>query len=181
MKTLEDIRQRCVITDDGHWLWRGALTAEGRPRIHAPDYTNGGVMKPQCGTRAVWHCATEKPIPKGWRAYGTCDEKACCNPAHVKCTSEADFGAWLRRTGKYKGDTKRVLANRAISRGRSVLTPERIAYIQASPKLGKDLAVELGMSASTVSKARRGEVLVFQGAGLFSGLMAANQAGRARA
>jgi hypothetical protein len=181
MKTLEDIRQRCVITEDGHWLWKGALTAEGRPRIHAPDYTNNGRMIPQSGPRAVVHCSTGRPIPVGWRAYGTCEHKTCCNPKCIKCTSEADFGAWLRRTGKYKGDVRRILANRATSRSRSVLTPERIAYIQTSPKLGKDLAVELGISETTVSKARRGESQAFQAAGLFSGLIAANQPGRARA
>ena len=68
MKTLEEIRQRCVITDDGHWLWKGATRPDGRPNIWAPDYTRGG-MATQCGTRAVWHCSTEKAIPEGWRAY----------------------------------------------------------------------------------------------------------------
>ena len=170
MKTLEEIRQRCVITDDGHWLWKGATRPDGRPNIWAPDYTRGG-MATQCGTRAVWHCSTEKAIPEGWRAYGTCEHKTCCNPKCVKCTSEAEFGAWLRRTGQYKGDVRRILANRAISRNRSVLTPELIAHIQTSPKLGYELAAELGISKTTVSKARRGDVIVFQCAGVFSGLM----------
>lgn len=179
MKTLEEIRQRCVITEDGHWLWKGSTRPDGRPNIWAPDYTKGGQMRVQCGTRAVWHCATEKPIPKGWRAYGICEHKTCCNPKCVKCTSEAEFGAWLRRTGKYKGDVRRILANRATARSRSVLSPERIAYILASPKTGAELALDLGISEQTVSKARRGEAVVFQGAGLFSGLMAANKSGRA--
>lgn len=182
MKTLEEIRQRCVITDDGHWLWKGSTRPDGRPNIWAPDYTKEGQMRVQCGTRAVWHCSTEKPIPEGYRAYGICEHKTCCNPKCIRCTSEADFGAWLRSTGKYKGDVRRILANRAIARSRSVLSPERIAYIQASPKVGKELAAELGISAQTVSKARRGDCIAFQGANPFLGLVAANQtAGRARA
>jgi hypothetical protein len=170
MKTIEDIRQRCVITDDGHWLWKGSTRPDGRPNIWAPDYTRGG-MSTQCGTRAVWHCITEKAIPAGWRAFGTCEPLNCCNPAHVKCGSEAYFGAWLQRTGKFKGQVRRILANRATSRGRSVLTLELITHIQTSPKLGYELAAELGISTTSVSKARRGDAIVFQSAGVFSGLM----------
>lgn len=181
MKTLEDIRQRCVI-QDGHWLWRGSLRPDGRPNIWAPDYTKGG-MQTQCGPRAVWHCSTERPIPPNWRAYGTCDERTCCNPAHVRCTSEPDYGRWLAEQGVYKGKTSRILANRAISRARSKLTPALIAEIQASPETGVALAARLNMGTSTISKARRGESLAFAGAGagMFTGLVAANDAGKARA
>lgn len=172
MRTLEEIKGRCVITEDGHWLWRGALRPDGRPNIYAPDYTiAGGAMRTQCGMRAVWHCIHREAVPAGYRVVGVCEEKTCCNPACIRCWSEEAFGRWIRRSGAYKGQTKRILANRATSRGRSVLTPERIAYIQASPKLGYELAAELGISKSSVSKARRGESAVFQGAGLFSGLM----------
>ena len=184
MRTLEEIRGRCVITDDGHWLWKGALRPDGRPNIYAPDYTRaGGDMRTQCGMRAVWHCEHQKPVPEGFRVYGTCDEPACCRPAHIACTSEEDYGKWLQRTGKYKGQTNRILANRAIGRARSVVTPEIIEYIQTSPKSGLALAEELRISAATVSKARRGEIVVFQGraGGMFSSLIASNQAGRAAA
>ncbi|WP_159917907.1 hypothetical protein [Pantoea sp. 18069] len=175
MRTIEEIKGRCFITEDGHWLWKGALRPDGRPNIHAPDYTRGdGGMQTQCGTRAVWHCANQKPVPPGYRVIGTCSEKACCNPRHVACVSESEFGERLRKTGAYKGKTTRILANRAIGRKRSVFTPERIAYIQASTKTGIELAAELGISKSSISKARRGQLVVFAGgaaAGMFQGLM----------
>lgn len=175
MRTIEEIKGRCVITEDGHWIWKGALRPDGRPNIYAPDYTRaGGAMRTQCGTRAVWHCVHQKAMPPGHRAIGTCGEKACCNPKCVSSVSEEQFGARLRRTGAYKGKAARILANRAIGRKRSVLTAERIAYIQASTKLGIELAAELGISRTTVSKARRGEIVVFDAApaaGMFSALI----------
>jgi len=169
MKDLEEIRGRCVITEDGHWLWRGSLRPDGRPNIWAPDYTRGG-MTVQSGPRAVTHCSTEQPIPAGWRAYGTCAETACCNPAHIACTSEPAFGRWLAKTGIFKGKTKRILANRATARARSKLTPDLVREIQASPETGRALALRLGFGETLVSKARRGQSIVLRGAGMFAGL-----------
>lgn len=172
MKTLEEIRSRCVITEDGHWLWRGALRADGRAAIWSPDYTTGR-MQNQSGPRAVWHCSTERPIPPKWRAYGTCDEQTCCNPAHVKCTSETDYGKWLARAGVFKGQTRRILANRATGRSRSKLTPALIQEIQASEETGVALSLRLGLRTTLISRARRGEVTAFHGAasGMFAQLM----------
>lgn len=167
MRTLEEIRNACVITEDGHWLWRGSLRHDGRPNIWAPDYTRGG-MQTQSGPRAVWHCSTEKAIPANWRAYGTCDEQSCCNPAHVRCTSEEDYGRWLAKTGAFKGSTRRLLANRAIGRSRSVLSAELIHEIQTSDEIGVALSKRLNIRTSVVSKARRGEMAAFQRAGMFS-------------
>lgn len=182
MKTLDEIRGRCRITEDGHWLWAGSLRPDGRANIYAPDCTNGG-MSTQPGPRAVWHCKTGKAIPKGWRAFGTCDERACCNPEHVACASEKTLGRWVAKKGILKGQTKRILANRAIGRARSKLTPELIAEIQASSETGVALADRLGLGTTLVSKARRGKAIAFAGAGagMFSGLIAANDARRRRA
>lgn len=169
MKDLEEIRGRCVLTEDGHWLWRGATRPDGRPNIYAPDYTYGD-MRTQCGTRAVWHCSTGRPIPNGWRAYGTCDEKLCCNPAHVDCASEEKFGKWIAERGNLKGVTARILANRATGRARSKLSPELIAEIQSSQETGLELSARLKISSSVISKARRGNAMAFRSASPFSGL-----------
>lgn len=173
MRTLEEIKGRCVVTEDGHWLWKGALCPDGRANIYAPNYTKGpDCMSTQNGPRAVWHCKTGSPIPAGWSAYGVCSEMACCNPAHIRCTSDKELGDWIRHTRKLKGSVRRILANRAINRKRAVVTPELIAFITASPKTGPELAAELGISKQTVSKTRRGEFVSFgAAAGLFSGLI----------
>lgn len=173
MRTLEEIKANCEITEDGHWLWLGGLRVDGRPNIYAPDYTRSdGGMQTQAGLRAVWHIINQKPVPQGWRVFGTCDEKACCRPGHIRCAPEAEIGAFMRKAGRYKGKTNRILANRAIGRARSLLTPELIQYIQASPKTGVALSAELNIGDTLISKARRGEYVSFgAGGNVFGGLM----------
>lgn len=173
MKTIEDIQGRCFINDEGHWLWRGAVRPSGSPNILAPDYTKGGAMTTQAGKRAVWHCVNQRALPAGWRVWGTCDEIACCNPEHVMAGNGRAYGDWVRRSGKLKGQINRILANRAINKHRSVLTPESLTHILASNQSGVKLAAELGISKSVVSKARRGQMVVVRPAGMFSALMAA--------
>lgn len=178
MRTLEEIKANCEITEDGHWLFLRGKRPEGRPNIYAPDFTRrDGEMTTQCGLRAVWHIVHQRPVPVGWRVFGTCDERACCNPAHIRCAPEEEFGLFLRRTKAFKGKTRRILANQATSRARSRLTPELIQYIQASPKTGVALSAELSLGTSLISKARRGEYVAFAASGnVFGGLMAGARA-----
>lgn len=172
MKDLEEIQGRCVITEDGHWLWDGAVREDGRAWIYAPDYTRSkGKMQSQNGHRAVWHVINCKAIPKGRRVIGTCEETACVAPGHGKLVTEAQYGAFMRKTGRFKNSTKRMLANRAIGRKRSDLTLELIEYIQTSPKTGRDLAIELDLLETVVSRARRGEMVAFQPASPFVGMV----------
>ena len=170
MRTLDEIRGRCVIDDEGHWLWQGALNARGRPSIHAPDFTLGG-MRTQAGPRAVWHIKTGKAIPAGWRVFGTCDDPLCLNPRCMGCASSADLGARIAASGIYKGQAARILANRAINRARSLVDAALIAEIQASPETGVAVAQRLDLDPRLVSKARRGELRSFASAGPFAGLV----------
>lgn len=158
MRTIEEIKGRCVVADeDGCWLWRGSVREDGRPNIYAPDHSRGSQMCTQNGPRAVWHVATGKAVPAGHRVFG-CDQCAeCCNPAHMKCLSEQQNSRRIRKSGRYKGQTKRILANRAINRRRALLTAEQVHYVLTSPKTGLALAQELGVSTTTISGYRRGE------------------------
>ena len=172
MKTLNDIRGRCHIDEAGHWIWKGSLRPDGRANIYAPDYTRGG-MSVQAGPRAVWHVVTGHAIPAGWLAYGKCKERACCNPACIGCAPSAEVYALVAASGVLKGQVRRILANRRISRGRSKLTPEVIAEIQQSDETGVALAARLRLNRQLISKARRGEALAFQPlGGVFGGLAA---------
>lgn len=169
MKDVEEIRQRCFM-QDGHWLWRGGSRPDGRPSIHAPDYTLGG-MRTQCGTRAVWHCITGKAIAKGYRVFGTCEHKQCINPAHLICVTSTKFGSLQAAKGVLKGNTARILANRAIGRARTKLTPDLVFEIQTSEETGLELAARLGISKSVISKVRTTGMPSIPAAGMFSGLM----------
>ncbi|KZK32025.1 hypothetical protein A4F85_04740 [Delftia sp. GW456-R20] len=175
MRTIEEIKGRCVITEDGHWLWRGSVRPDGRPNIYAPDHTrqNGG-MTTQAGPRAIWHITTGKAIPTTHRAYVVCPHPTCCNPECIRCTTERLRGQFARRIGRHKGTPKHIAANRAINVKRAKLTAEQVLYVQSSPKTGVALAAELGVSMTTVSKCRRGQNVVTAPGGapnVFAGLM----------
>lgn len=170
--TLDDIKGRCFIDEAGCWLWRGALTEGKWPRVHAPDHTKPGSPKmTQTGRRAVWHVVTGKPIPKGWRVYGTCGCDACLNPAHMECGTTAKVGQHSVRTGRFKNSPARIAANRKSGRSRALLTPEQIAEIQESAEFNRVWAERLGVSTQTISRARLGRMRSFQTAHPFSGLM----------
>lgn len=169
--TLDDIRNRCVMRDD-HWIFRGAK-AEGKwPRIWAPDYTNGGIMRAQVGRRAVWHVMTGKPIAPGLRVWGTCEHLDCLAPEHCKCGTTAEWGAFMSASGVHKTSIPRKVANLALSRKRSHLTIEQMREIQASSETGLALAKVYGVSDSTISKAKKGAHLIARvGGNPFAGLM----------
>lgn len=169
MKDLEDIRGRCVIDEDGHWLWKGSLRRDGLANVYAPDFTLGG-MRTQSGPRAVWHCSTGRAIRKGYRAFLTCTEKTCCNPAHIRCTSMKKLGQFIAEQGIWKGQTKRILANRKTNRARSNVTPELIAQVRASEATGLALSKELPLGRNTISKIRTGKMPSFGSVGPFAGL-----------
>ena len=175
MRTLEEVKGRCFITEDGHWLWRGSVRPDGRANIYAPDYsTKGGDMTTQAGPRAVWHMHTGKPIPKTHRAYVVCGHPTCCNPECIRCTTEHMRGQFARRSGRHKGSPRHLAANRAIGAKRAKLTADQVLYVQTSPKTGIELAAELGVGRSTISKLRRGQNVVTKPGGApnpFAGLM----------
>lgn len=180
--TLDDIKDRCHIDDDGHWIWKGALS-DGRPRIWAPDHTKpGSPMASQTGRRAVWHVSTGQAIPRRWRVFGTCELGNCLNPKHMECGTTTEWGEQLRSSGAYKGSMSRQSAARKTGRARSVLTHETLQEILASNETGRALAARLNVSEQTVSKARHGRLVCFDAVGgLFSGLVAANDSNRRRA
>lgn len=177
---LDDIKARCRIVD-GHWLWDGAMS-DGWPRVFAPDFTlHGGKKASQNGRRAVWHVTKKKPIPKGWRVFGTCEERTCLNPKHMVCQPTAKWGEQLRETGKWLASVNRIVQSRAYWRRRGALTPELIELIHTSPKSAVRLAAETGLSRGAISKVRRGKVTAFTPVGgLVTGLLAANDSQRRR-
>ena len=170
-RTLEDVKGRCRI-DGVHWIWTGALSEGQWPRIYAPDYTDGGKLKSQPGRRAVWHMKTGKPIPNGWRVFG-CDVALCISPACVVCEPPASRGEKIADTGSWKGNPKRIIANRLSGRKRSQLTPVLIAQISTSDKTGVELSAETGISRQTISRVRCGRPNAYTAlGGLFTGLVA---------
>ena len=171
---IEQIKDRCRIDEfTGCWLWTGAKSS-GWPRIWAPDYTlHSGELRTQTGRRAVWHVKTGKPIPAGWRVFGTCTARNCCNPAHMVCEPVAVQGQKVAASGKLKGNIVRITANRRTGRTRAGLDAETRQAVRHSEESGLALAERLGCSPQTISRIRNHRDAAFQPVGgMFTGLMA---------
>lgn len=171
--TLDDIKARCVITDDGHWIWKGAKSEGKYSRIWAPDYTKGGHKTAQPGKRAVWHLKNRKPLPDGWRVWSTCECDDCIAPGCVTAGPTAEWGAHMAKIGKHKTMLHRV-ASRRSAMERMALRPDQITMVQSDPRTGRELARALGVSEQTISRARTGRIVChLPVASPFSGLMGA--------
>jgi len=178
--TLDDIKDRCRIDEDtGCWIWTGAKSG-GWPRIWAPDHTlHAGELRTQTGRRAAWHIKTGKPIPSGWRVFGTCTQRDCCNPAHMVCEPTAKQGAKVAASGRLKGRIARITANRSTGRRRSHIDAEARKSIRDSNERRDVLAARHQCSPQTISRIRAGKDLAFQPVGgMFSALLAANENNR---
>jgi hypothetical protein len=170
MNTLEEVRQMCHVDEGGHWIWRGAMSG-GRPNVKAPDYTkNEGRNKSQRGARAVWHLKNKKPVPEGHRVFVSCGERGCINPAHVKCECVREWGKKVAESGVWKNDPRKIIANRAKNMRRSKVTVETMQIILSSPKTGRQLAKDLGLSHNVVSRIRLGQFVSLAAGNPFAGL-----------
>lgn len=155
MRTLEEIKGRCFIDADGHWLWRGALR-KGVPFVYAPNHARGGNMSSQCGYRAVYHCAKGIAVSEGYRVFNTCGHPDCLNPEHSRCASDKAYGRYIRSQGAQKGQVRRILANRAIALKRTKVTPEIVSRILATPGSSVNVGAEFGVSGFLVWRIRSG-------------------------
>lgn len=172
MRTLQEVRDKCEVTPDGHWLWEGGLSA-GKPTIRAPNYTkdaSGKTMEAQRAVRAVWHIKTKKPLPAGVHVYAKCWVPMCVNPACLTHGPMREMGASMSEAGVVKNNTKMTIANRVKARARRKVTEEMVSEIMSSNETSRALADRFNVHQSTVSIWRRGQA-GSSSAGFFAGLM----------
>lgn len=177
MKTLAEMKGRCRIDDEGHWIWTGAGAEDGHPRIYAPDYTRGGAMRVQNAARAVWHAANKRPLPEGHRAFNACGNPLCINPKCIKSGTAKEQGAALTELGHLQGQMHRILANRRNNQANVKVTPEVAARIHESEGTNREIAERMGLHPATIGLVKLGKKPMLRPiGGLFSGLMAHRRA-----
>lgn len=177
MKTLDEVRDRCVIipsddSDDGreHWIFQGSTSKLGVMGIHAPDFTldpTGQTQVRQTARRAVRHIVTGKAIPRGWRVWSRCQVKGCVHPACIACGNLKAYGRARRKSGIDRGRIKRILANRRNSDLQRKVTPGMAQEFLRSTETSVALGLRHGIDRTTVQRVRRGRTRVagnpFQG------------------
>ena len=151
--TLQALKMRCVCDDEtGCWRWRGAV-AGGR-------HTGGVVWLPLEGRvtttmRAAWLLGRGK-LPEKHTVWRTCRSSDCCNPAHMRAGTKAQWGEWQRMSGHLRGRPERKSINRRIKveSGQTHLTMEIAAWVRESPQTGREVAHAIAATEQTVSKIR---------------------------
>jgi hypothetical protein len=109
----------------------------------------------QTAQRVAW-LTTNGPIPEGDGYHGTCvlhrcDNRVCCNPAHLFLGSHADNMADMRDKKRRKGIGKHE------ANGRAKLTPQQVEEIRAHAFGKVRLARMYGVSSSQIQRIRAGK------------------------
>lgn len=94
----------------------------------------------------AWELANNRPRPKGMVIRHSCDNRACCNPAHLLLGTQRD---------NMRDKVERGRQPRGETMATSKLTQQQVDEIRARYAAGgirqKDLAAEYGVSQSNVS------------------------------
>lgn len=72
---LEKFNDKILKQDDGCWIWTGAKTKEGSPRIR---YTGGRQHAKHVAYELYKH-----PVPRGMHVFHKCNVRLCVNPKHL--------------------------------------------------------------------------------------------------
>lgn len=75
------VMDRCTVTEDGHWLFGGAIHPRGYGQI-----SKGG-RGAALTHRVMWE-SWHGPVPAGFVVSHLCDQKTCCNPEHLQLTQK---------------------------------------------------------------------------------------------
>ena len=137
------------------WEWQGYINTTGYGQMGAGDVSR------RIGThRAAW-IVTHGEIPPGLLVCHTCDNRACCNPAHMFLGTAKDNAVDMVRKGRGRGAE-------GSTNGHAKLTRSQVDEIirRYEPAIGKGfgmvrpsnadaLAVEYGITPQYVSQLAR--------------------------
>jgi hypothetical protein len=126
------------------WIWTGGLTRGGYAAFTIK-------RKTWRGARFVW-TITNGHIPLGLHVLHSCDNRLCVNPSHLFLgTNQDNIDDKVRKNRQRKGETvpNAKLTSEIVKNARNRYNSENITHEQ--------LASELGISRSVLSKAIRGD------------------------
>ena len=156
IRTLEDLRIRCYVSEEtGCWHCRMAM-CDGAPRLHLVRLDGKHVT--MRGRRAALYLRDGEMLPAGHIAFAraSCHANDCVNPDHTRSGSKKQWGAEIARRGKWKGLPAKVAANERTNRRRRALTDEQAERVRKCELPATVLAEEFGVSASLVRGVRTG-------------------------
>lgn len=134
-----------IKSDEECWPWKSHLDRYG--------YGSFGIgTRPARAHRMAWLLWNGEAFPPDVKMRHTCDNRRCCNPAHLKPGTQADnMQDRMQREG-YK------TMRRGEEHGRSKLTQDAVRAIRASNEPQRVLAARYGISDAHISRIRSGYV-----------------------
>lgn len=163
IRTVEDIKARCVVDDEtGCWEW-GLSYSHSKTRKVSP-IARCHILKPD-GTRALttawkagWLLSGRKLGKKQVVYRSVCWNTRCCNPAHCKAGTMKQMGAAIAKSGVLRGQPHRVTAN--TKNNECQATPREVvmraeALFAAGRKLA-EVAEAIGVHKDTARLIRNG-------------------------
>lgn len=125
-------------------IWTGATNGVGHPKMQGFSVR-----------RVVWE-GSRYALRCDQLITTTCGHPGCLNPAHLKVTSKSEVAKISN--ARYSVKLKRSATSARSNRARfGKITMSIAREIRESQKLGKQLAKELGVSNSLISKVRQGK------------------------
>jgi hypothetical protein len=128
--------------DDECWPWLGLLDQDG--------YGEFGFKKKKYKSHRAVLELKDGPIPRGIVAMHSCDNRPCCNPAHISGGTAEDNNNDRIAKGRSVG----AKGERA---GHAKLTEAQIRAIRSDPRPGPQVARDYPVNEQAIYKIRRGE------------------------
>lgn len=133
--------ERCDTTGDC-WVWTGAVDTRGYGHLRR----HGKIVRAHRYAYAITFGE-----PGDLHVRHKCDNRLCCNPAHLEVGTHADNMRDMKERGGRKG------IGTGEANGRSVLSDEQVAAIRADLRGKIRLAREYGVSPAQVQRIRAGK------------------------
>lgn len=131
------------LPDDVCWPFRGARTARGYGKLGEDGRT--------LLAHRVMYAWAHHPIGRNDVVMHTCDNPACCNPAHLTVGSLSDNTQDMIAKGRH------FTPWRGENAKHSKLTEDDVRAIRASPLGYRRLAKQYGVNRCTIGTIKRGQ------------------------
>lgn len=152
--TLQTVYDRCEEIGDC-WIWAQSLKANGIPQA-CIDGKGGRNVRTY-----IYDVLSGKKRPPKSTVGSTCNERRCCNPAHLVWRSRSQVVSSSYKSGaRHKFSLTLDRRERAVRNGWAKLTMEQAQEIRfkAATMRRKDLAAEYGVVVSTIREIINGNL-----------------------
>lgn len=164
-RTLEAIKAKCAIDQDGCWIWNGG-TSYGKPRAIFDDKS--------CLVRRVsFELAGKMPKRGAPVVFAKCEKDLCVSPECMAKKSHKQALGEAAERGVYSASASPAKRFRAALKSNAVLNAEQVKVIRSMTCSHKEIAEKFGVNKATIGRIRRGETWKNYSASVFNPAMLA--------